>query len=254
MDKNNKIDMLDNILSKLKKGETLSDEELNNLIEMGMITESEKSKYLNNPSFKNILTERVQSELIKLTEDTEIQMMEIQKLSSQYNQSYEMIANMLMNMKNTKDSTIANLRSEPKYSLVDDDGYMMFNDIEYGEHTFTLYGDAGEFIATVNLRIENDASRPVSTRWEKEEDGTWVFNVGGSAAIAMFDLNLNEADDGTKAIEFSEGMIIEMPPKQPMGWMIILIVAAGLAAAAAGVVIFKKRKSTKLINSGESEG
>lgn len=237
----NQQKVLTNILSKLKSGTLLGEDDIDKLGELEIITDSERA-LCNDVSFKDTLIKRIETKLDELDASIQLNTVRLQHLIDKRNQACQTLVAIGTS---TRDSIVGNMRSEPKYAMTDENGYMLFHDMEFGEHTFALFDENGEWIAGVRLRLENDTSRPASTEWVQEEDGTWVFNVSGNTAIAMFDIDLTEEADGSKTIVFTGGTAIGVPASPPVVWPYIAGGAVLLLGAAAFCILFYRKRKKK---------
>jgi hypothetical protein len=237
----NQQKVLSNILSKLKNGTLLGEEDIEKLAGLEIITDSE-SALCNDAGFKDTLTKRMETKWDEL--DASIQQ-NYARLQDMMKGIQGTLQNVAIGSESGAVSMVGNMRSEPKYAMTDENGYMLFHDIEIGEHTFALFDENGEWIAGVRLRLENDTSRPASTEWVQEADGTWVFNVSGNTAIAMFDIDLTEEADGSKTIVFTDGTALELPASTPVVWPYIAGGAVLLLGAAAFCILFYLKRKKK---------
>lgn len=189
-------------------------------------------------------SQSVKSQMDQVNSDAQLDMIRLQTLTNKRNQAFEMMSNILAKINGTKGSVIGNMRSESQYDL-GDDGYLYFGNLAPGKHTLSLYDDAGIWLSSVYVQLDNDPSQPRSTEWTRGADGVWMFNMAGMPMLLSFDLDLVATENGYSDILLSGGVCIDCPvvePAAPPIWPYILIVGVLLAAIGILLVIQRRRR------------
>jgi len=85
------------------------------------------------------------------------------------------------------------LRSEPRYSRTDDNGYFIFTDVEEGTHSISVLDEEGNTLVTSSIYIERDAQMK-HVELVHLPDNTLVFRVAINIALLELTMTLSHDD------------------------------------------------------------
>jgi len=105
---------------------------------------------------------------------------------------------------------IIELRSDPRYTRTDSQGYFMFIDVDEGAHTISVLDEAGKVLAkcAVDIKRTIEVKDAVLVRLP---DGTYVFQVAVDIKVLEITLFLQKGDDGK--ITGIDGIVLEVAPE-----------------------------------------
>jgi len=90
---------------------------------------------------------------------------------------------------------IIELRSEPRYTRTDAEGYFFFVDVEAGAHTISVLDKAGNVLARCFIEIERTIEVQ-DAELVRLPDGTLVFQVAVDVKVLEITLVLKKSEDG----------------------------------------------------------
>lgn len=109
------------------------------------------------------------------------------------------------------------LRSEPRTTYTDEDGFFTFENVEDGEHVINVLGANGQILASAKVSISRNMEIEESMMVQLE-DGTFVLEVAVDVKVLEIFLEIEQDGEGqpTGVLVISpryEGM--EYPPEEP---------------------------------------
>jgi hypothetical protein len=87
------------------------------------------------------------------------------------------------------------LRSEPRYTRTDKDGYFMFIDVGEGDHNINVLDDAGNVLASCAVVIDRTSDLE-DAEIIRLSDGTYVFQVAVHVKVLEITIYLHRGGDG----------------------------------------------------------
>jgi hypothetical protein len=118
---------------------------------------------------------------------------------------------------------LVELRSEPRVTYTDSEGYFTFENVEEGEHVINVLGSQGQVLASAQVRITRnmDIEKSVLMRLE---DGTYVLEVAVDVKVLEIFLEIEQDGSGEPTgnliIDSNYEVLVYPPedePKAPPG-------------------------------------
>lgn len=108
------------------------------------------------------------------------------------------------------------LRSEPRYTRTDAEGYFIFMDVEVGAHTVSVLDENGHVLASCFIEIERTMEIK-DAELVRLPDGTLVFQVAVDIKVLEITLTLKKDADGkVTGIEKVDLGIVTDEPEEPL--------------------------------------
>jgi hypothetical protein len=118
---------------------------------------------------------------------------------------------------------LVELRSEPRVTYTDSEGYFTFENVEEGEHVINVLGSQGQVLASAQVRITRnmDIEKSILMRLE---DGTYVLEVAVDVKVLEIFLEIEQDGSGEPTgnliIDSNYEVLVYPPedePKAPPG-------------------------------------
>lgn len=87
------------------------------------------------------------------------------------------------------------LRSEPRYTRTDNEGYFVFTDVDEGGHIISVLDDNGNVLARCTIKIDR-VFEIEGAELIRLSDGTLVFQVAVHVKVLEITIYFNKGDDG----------------------------------------------------------
>lgn len=88
------------------------------------------------------------------------------------------------------------LRSTPRYTKTNQNGYFIFRAVEAGEHTINVFDASGNIVASCDVNISVDKNTPgIGT--VSFSNGTYIIHVSANVEVLEIELVLESGEDGS---------------------------------------------------------
>ena len=102
---------------------------------------------------------------------------------------------------------IIELRSKPRYTRTDDEGYFTFTDVEEGKHTISVLNEGGSVLVRVNINIQ-PVMKAKDAKLTRSPDGTFVVQIAVDMRMLENTMILKKDSDGSGTISGIEEILI----------------------------------------------